>query len=637
MGQQVPLPTSLNVIGYPASGLSASYEGICAFACNYGYCPEGVCGLTKEPESTPTISPFLAEACTGGEGAGNLGGLCGFGCGYGYCPIIACTCTSKGALGTLPAYTGDDTGVPLDGLDTAVYGDLCKFAFQYGYYPTDVCGNATTTGSVNVCIAGTGPDNVLGLCQFSCNYGFCPSPCTCTSYGSQVTLPTATGALGYPLAGEDDSYAALCEFTCNLGYCPDTACSTSPAAGDGGVIYLPPSIWDPSSDPVGCNGNAECTFIIPPSPLPAPVTVSWPPLTTTLLSSSGGSIGTKTTVISVPPFTITEIIYWSIVVTSGDPAVATFIPEQSIMPPGFVITLPGTEATFPPSQYPSYSNFLPVASSTSSSTTLVPLFYSSSHGVSIQPMPTISINTPTPSGTTTPVTKITYSSSASSSQATCTSNCGTHDCGIFGCGLGCGLFGCGGGCGIFGCGGGCGLLGCGGGCGTPAGCGSTDCPLTNPFCSNPGCTGGECPGGGLGEGDGEPTTASQCEPSTVTYTPCATTTICPLKLKKRAPAPAAAVRIYSILMPEGNVPIPVGHSLLPLYLMVKPYTNSCFSAQLQHRVKHPKPLSDVSSKITRTPSLCRTPRPSFVPAMSISFIYLISFGKLLFELMISEN
>jgi chitinase len=246
------------------------------------------------------------------------------------------------------------------------------------------------------------------------------------------------------------------------------------------VIYLPSSVWDPSSGPIGCNGNDSCTFIIPPSPLPAPETITWPDITTTLLSSSGGSIYTKTTVLGVAPFTITEISYWSITVTVGDPVIATFTPEQSIMPPSFIITLPGTEAVFPPSKFPSYSNFLPVPATTSTSTP-VPFFFSGSHGVTIQPQPTLFINTPTTTGTTTRKTAITYSSSSSGSQSTCTSDCGSYDCGIFGCGTGCGVFGCGGGCGIFGCGGGCGLLGCGGGCNTPGGCGSTNCPLTSKY------------------------------------------------------------------------------------------------------------------------------------------------------------
>jgi hypothetical protein len=376
------------------------------------------------------------------------------------------------------------------------------------------------------CISGTGPGNYASLCIFSCSLGFCPSPCTCTAMGPQAQLPASTGDIGYPLSGEDDSYYALCGFACSLGDCPASACTgTAPSSGGGGsgsggggIIYLPPSIWSSGPKTFGCDG--DCTFILPPSPLPTPEVISWPPLTTTLLSSSGGAIYTKTTTISIAPFTITEIQFWSVTVTVGDPTVATFVPEQSVMPPGFILTLPGTEATFPPTTFPLYSDFQPVSTASSSSTTPVPFFFSISYGVSIQPQPTILISTPSPT------TLFTYSSTSEiGSQPTCTSHCGSHNCGLFGCGTGCGIFGCGGGCGIFGCGGGCGILGCGGGCRLPGGCGSTDCPLINPLCSNPGCVVG-CPGPepGIGEGEGEgegdqPSNTKACATST-TVTMC---------------------------------------------------------------------------------------------------------------------
>ncbi|KAL4914768.1 glycosyl hydrolase family 71-domain-containing protein [Aspergillus aurantiobrunneus] len=85
----------------------------------------------------------------------------------------------------------------------------------------------TTTGpgSGNVCTAGTGPGNYVGLCNFSCSYGYCPpGPCTCTQYGAPVPTPPSTGVRGMPQAGLDDSYLGLCSFACDHGYCPSTAC-----------------------------------------------------------------------------------------------------------------------------------------------------------------------------------------------------------------------------------------------------------------------------------------------------------------------------------------------------------------------------------------------------------------------------
>jgi len=195
--------------------------------------------------------------------------------------------------------------------------------------------DASLEPSAKVCIAGTGPGNLATVCSFTCALGFCPPPCTCTAEGEQSQLPPATGQSGFPISGGSDGSTSLCEFACALGTCPPDACSTTPTSGDGGnIIFLPPSIWS-GKPSFGC--NQDCTFVLPPSPLPEPETITWPALTTTLLSSSGGSIFTVTTVIDVPPFTITAISYWAITVQSNDPIIATFTAEQSIMPPAFVI------------------------------------------------------------------------------------------------------------------------------------------------------------------------------------------------------------------------------------------------------------------------------------------------------------
>ena len=90
-----------------------------------------------------------------------------------------------------------------------------------------------TQTSGQVCIAGTGPGNYVGLCSFCCNYGYCPGsggtagPCICTAYGSPVPTPPVTGIDGVPLPGEDSSYSGLCSFACNHGYCPSTACEVA--------------------------------------------------------------------------------------------------------------------------------------------------------------------------------------------------------------------------------------------------------------------------------------------------------------------------------------------------------------------------------------------------------------------------
>lgn len=59
---------------------------------------------------------------------------------------------------------------------------------------------STTTSMVptGTCNAGTGPGNYIGLCQFDCNYDYCPSPCTCTSYSAAVAAPPSNGVVGIP-------------------------------------------------------------------------------------------------------------------------------------------------------------------------------------------------------------------------------------------------------------------------------------------------------------------------------------------------------------------------------------------------------------------------------------------------------
>lgn len=187
--------------------------------------------------------------------------------------------------------------------------------------------------------------------------------------------------------------------------------------GDGGnIIYVPTTVWSSGGASTASCSNAPCTLVIPPSPLHSTSTITWPALTTTLLVSKGGVISTTTTTITIAPFTITAIPFWPVTVYPTDPASATFSPVQSVMPPSFVITLPGSIATFPPTPFPVYSSGTPVSSLSSSTSTgaYASLFFPTSHGVTVQPQPTISISlpTPTPIVKTIPATTTTFSSTA---------------------------------------------------------------------------------------------------------------------------------------------------------------------------------------------------------------------------------
>ncbi|KAF5013513.1 hypothetical protein FDECE_500 [Fusarium decemcellulare] len=89
-----------------------------------------------------------------------------------------------------------------------------------------------TSTSTSPCIEGTVADgesqNYLGLCKFTCAYGYCPpGPCKCTSHGLDgAPPPPETGVKGCPLPGESEGYRGLCSFACNHRYCPPSACTT---------------------------------------------------------------------------------------------------------------------------------------------------------------------------------------------------------------------------------------------------------------------------------------------------------------------------------------------------------------------------------------------------------------------------
>ncbi|OJJ42607.1 hypothetical protein ASPZODRAFT_76535, partial [Penicilliopsis zonata CBS 506.65] len=76
-----------------------------------------------------------------------------------------------------------------------------------------------------VCIKGTAVNNFVGLCEFTCQYGYCPlGACVCLAMGKQREEKNVTNTPGFPLAGESPSYLGLCAYACNHGYCPPNAC-----------------------------------------------------------------------------------------------------------------------------------------------------------------------------------------------------------------------------------------------------------------------------------------------------------------------------------------------------------------------------------------------------------------------------
>ena len=254
--------------------------------------------------------------------------------------------------------------------------------------------------------------------------------------------------------------------------------------GGSGIIYVDGDVWSKDAPTIGC--IAPCTYLFPPLALATPVTVTWPPYETGLWVRSGDTYTSSQTIVSVPPFVVSEVSWWPVTVNAGDASDVWIHPVPSVMPPGTSLNLPADRATmsiFATTGAGGEVTYRPAA----------PTAWGGSFPV--QPQPTVPVSLPEFSPTATPTTSsttwvlpppiITAPSKSfkhsggkeTGGSRSCGSHCGSRSCGSFGCGGGCGLFGCGGGCGLFGCnGGGCGLLGCGGkgwsnnGCG-PAGCG----------------------------------------------------------------------------------------------------------------------------------------------------------------------
>ncbi|KAJ5936332.1 carbohydrate-binding module family 24 protein [Penicillium verhagenii] len=164
------MPTATGVLGYPVagSGESASYSGLCSFACNYGTCIEGVCGTTEVALTVPNISPFTPDTCTAGSGNGAFAGLCSYACNVGYCPIHNCTCTATGPL-NLPQTTNTSfIGASTVGPDNG----LCNFACECVYCPSPTCVDNEGEGGLN-CEDDYGSDAACAvptICDFTMSY-----------------------------------------------------------------------------------------------------------------------------------------------------------------------------------------------------------------------------------------------------------------------------------------------------------------------------------------------------------------------------------------------------------------------------------------------------------------------------------
>lgn len=177
-----------------------------------------------------------------------------------------------------------------------------------------------------------------------------------------------------------------------------------------------------------------CIIVLPLYPLGITQTVTWPTLTTTLLSSSAGSLYTITTTISVSTFTITALSLQPITLEQTDTATYVLNPVQSVTPTSFNFTLGPFQATFPPTAIPtdgesSRNPIMPTSTGTSGAVIPVGVaFHSTPFPITLQPQPTSSISL---RSLPTPIRPITISTGTP--KAPCSgSGCGSRDCGILG-------------------------------------------------------------------------------------------------------------------------------------------------------------------------------------------------------------
>ncbi|KAK2601394.1 hypothetical protein N8I77_010848 [Diaporthe amygdali] len=75
---------------------------------------------------------------------------------------------------------------------SADYSGLCEYACNYGYCPEQYCSTTNSTLFIPTsspfdppaCISGTGSDDLEGLCSYACNFGYCPIHSVSHSLGS---------------------------------------------------------------------------------------------------------------------------------------------------------------------------------------------------------------------------------------------------------------------------------------------------------------------------------------------------------------------------------------------------------------------------------------------------------------------
>jgi hypothetical protein len=202
---------------------------------------------------------------------------------------LALATTAMGKKKTLPKATGVK-GYPANG--DANYAGLCDFACNYGYCPKTACSTTQRAAYIPTsspftppaCTSGEGEGKMAGLCSFACNFGFCPvDSCTCLSTEPLNVPPEPDSIQGVPDTDDGDEYLlmkGLCNFACSRDHCPAGACKLSSGSDDDSdddsdivQVIIDSSIWDDPNPAVSC--GEECVLVLPPYTLPSPSTVTF--------------------------------------------------------------------------------------------------------------------------------------------------------------------------------------------------------------------------------------------------------------------------------------------------------------------------------------------------------------------------
>lgn len=158
--------------------------------------------------ATPSLN-ISEQVCVQGEGATGFSELCEFTCKYSYCPIGACYCTKMGPQVDLPTEKNNPgfgtVGYPAAG-KSADYSGLCEYSCNYGFCPSDYCSTTNSTLVVPTsspfdppaCIKGTGEGDLSGLCSYACNFGYCPIHSVSSNVPVRRVSPELWVALAHP-------------------------------------------------------------------------------------------------------------------------------------------------------------------------------------------------------------------------------------------------------------------------------------------------------------------------------------------------------------------------------------------------------------------------------------------------------